>query len=108
MKKQRTFVALMIGLLLLGCQDEEQDGWQEYVPRQWSDEAGIIENPDSLMKEHLDRLEHVLRYYGVKYRRVSDLKLLLGGSIDAATSWNFTSKANDVKWLIEHPVDNNI
>lgn len=105
MKKPRTFVALLIGLLLLGCQ--EQDEWQEYVPTKWSDEGGIVESPDSLTKEHLDRLEHVLHYYGVKYRRISDLKLLLGGSIDADTSWNFTTKANDMKWLKAHPVDNN-
>jgi hypothetical protein len=84
MKKQRPFVALLIGVVLLGCQ--EQDGWQEYAPRKWSNRVGIVENHASLTKEHLDRLEHVLRYYGVKYRRVSDMKLLLDGSTDADTS----------------------
>jgi hypothetical protein len=51
-----------------------------------------------------DRLEQVLRYYGVPYQR-TEHGLRVDGSVAADTDlvWNFTTKAQDPEWLAGHP-----
>ena len=51
-----------------------------------------------------DRLEQVLRYYGVPYQR-TEYGLRVDRSVAADTDlvWNFTTKAQDPDWLAEHP-----
>ena len=51
-----------------------------------------------------DRLEQVLRHYGVPYQR-TDQGLRVDASVatDADLVWNFTTKAEDAEWLATHP-----
>jgi hypothetical protein len=50
-----------------------------------------------------DRLEHVLRHYGVRYRREPDglhVDEAVAGDLDLV--WNYTNKALDAEWLAGH------
>jgi hypothetical protein len=51
-----------------------------------------------------DRLEQVLRHYGVPYQR-TDHGLRVDASVasDSDLVWNFTTKAEDAEWLATHP-----
>gem|GEM_PF-4458584 len=68
--------------------------------------ANLIVDRSLLTKEHLDRIEHVLKYYDKRYWRISNKKLLINISLVFSKEllWNFTIKAEDNKWLIEHPL----
>jgi hypothetical protein len=61
--------------------------------------------PDEAAEPALrDRLEHVLRHYGVPYRRGPDgLHVAPQVAGDADLVWNYTNKALDREWLDSHP-----
>ncbi|RUO29561.1 hypothetical protein [Aliidiomarina soli] len=74
------------------------------MPLVLDNREGIVEDPALLTKEHVDRVEHVLRFYDVEFDRVSDTRLLISSSIDKDSLWNFTKKAEDSEWLENHPL----
>ncbi|RUO29724.1 hypothetical protein CWE12_07065 [Aliidiomarina sedimenti] len=74
------------------------------MPLVLDNREGFVEDPALLTKEHVDRVEHVLRFYDVEFDRVSDTRLLISSSIDKDSLWNFTKKAEDSEWLENHPL----
>ena len=68
-----------------------------------SDGDGLRLDP-AAEPELRDRLEQVLAYYGVPYRRLPDgLEVDRGVAADLDLVWNFTNKALDPEWLASHP-----
>lgn len=96
---------IIAAMLLVGCQYDNKS--TEYVPLTWNGNK-IIDSPNLLTQEHLNDVEHVLRYYRIGFQRISPDKLIIlnGMQLDRDTLWNFTSKANDNHWLSTHPIDN--
>lgn len=74
------------------------------MPLVWDNREGIVEDATLLNKEHVDRVEHVLRFYKIEFHRASDTRLLISPSIDKDSLWNITSKAEDSAWLEDHPL----
>ena len=66
------------------------------------DDRYIIDSSKST-KEHLKKVENVLKYYGVKYK-FSDGRLMIDSRVwgNKETMTNITAKAFDKKWLNEH------
>lgn len=88
-------------LLTSGCNGATTG--QDYQPLGWDGER-IVERPALLSPAHLDRLEQVLRYYRIPYRRAGPSRLLLEAGVDRDTLRNFTRKAEDEQWLAGHPL----
>lgn len=76
-------------------------GLQEYIPQKWSGDR-LVQAPDLMTADHLDRVERVLATYEVAHRRASADRLLIDGAVDRDTMWNFTTKANDPEWIRAH------
>lgn len=75
-----------------------------YVPLTFSDtatslDAAYVAAPELATVEHLDRLEKVLAFYGIPYRRQKKDVLLIDGALDKDTLWNLTTKADDPYWM---------
>lgn len=101
------FLILVILPFLLACGGEKQEC--DYVPIVLDNRKGLVDVPSMRDKEHLDRVEKVLRYHRIEYQRIAPLKLrihskqwCLGNDISRDTLWNMTSKANDPVWMEAH------
>ena len=93
---------MLLLILLAACSQPVE--FREYVPLVWDDANKIIEQPETLTKEHLDNLQKVLNYYKVHYKRISPTSLQIQQSVGREMQWNYTSKANDPEWLKEHGI----
>jgi hypothetical protein len=64
----------------------------------------LVAAPQMRTKQHLDRVEQVLTYYGQPYRRAgaTDLRISLTLIADKELVWNYTTKAEDTDWLATH------
>jgi len=67
-------------------------------------EIKLVANNELITKDHLDRAEHVFKYYGENYWRVSSntLFICIPLKLDKELIWNYTIKAEDPNWLKEH------
>ena len=61
----------------------------------------LIEVPEMMTEKHRENIIQVLKYYGEKWK-MEHGKLYVAGKIDREILWNYTTKANDPKWLLEH------
>ena len=95
MKKIVLFVLTLI--CLFGCKEESK--LDEYIPIIYIKGKGLVNAPQLLTEEHLNNLEYVLNIYKIKFKRVTVSKLLIESTVDRETQWNYTTKANDKKWL---------
>lgn len=96
-------IYLLLIVFVVAC--GESENFRKYEPLVVNDKQQLISDTSQLNSAHLDNLEHVLRYYGIKFIRVSDNELLINDNVDKDTQWNYTTKANDPKWIKEHPVE---
>lgn len=97
-----TFFASM--LILTACINYK---FVEYKPH-YRDESGNRYNGDiELDSNEYENTIHVLKYYGEKYKTRDGNIVLI--SKDLADNWellwNYTSKANNKKWLEAHALD---
>lgn len=100
-----TFRIMGLLMLIFPCLNVQSDPspFREYVPLVWNGDR-IVEDVNLKTKTHLDHLEHVLNYYRVPFKRISDTEIHIPEYIDDEVQWNFTSKANDPKWRKDHRV----
>lgn len=78
--------------------------YKEYVPLVFDGNA-IIESKKLLTAKHQENVIHVLENYKEKWK-IKDGKLFVLRNINTELLWNYTSKANDSIWLIEHKLKN--
>lgn len=96
----RLLLALALGLSACGG----GSSW-DYTPVVQRDGGGLVDAPERLTPEHLDRVEHVFAVYGTPTERVGPTRLRVEGAApDREMVWNVTTKADDDAWLREHPV----
>lgn len=75
----------------------------DYHPRVF-EKDGLVDSTRLNTKEHYDRVERVLRYYKVQFERTGETSLRLEKPIDRDLMWNYTTKAEDQKWLAAHVI----
>lgn len=89
-------------LMLSGCGPGAEES-KRYVPRSFDGDR-LVERPDLKTDAHMDRVEHVLGFYGVEYERKGNLIISLRRPMTHDYMWNLTSKAEDPEWIESHPV----
>ncbi|OXA77678.1 hypothetical protein SAMN05444397_102426 [Flavobacterium aquidurense] len=78
----------------------------EYIPIVFQQDE-LIDARDLLSKTHVKNVIHVLMFYNEEFK-VQKGKLLVSSKIDRKTLWNYTTKANDSVWLVEHQIEKQI
>lgn len=91
---------LLILLFFSSC--NSQTGF-EYIPTYWN-ENGLFTSPDSLTPAHRENIKHVLNYYGHEFEEKNG-KLYIRENLESELIWNYTTKANDSDWLMNHLLD---
>lgn len=99
------WILLITVMVLTSCTNDFEKTQENYEPLVITYGNERLEVSDELMrKEHFDRVEKVLRYYKIEYKRVDDTKIDLEKGITRESIWIFTSKAEDSNWLEKHKV----
>lgn len=64
----------------------------------------LVSSDEQISDELHRNIIQVFRFYKVPYREKKDGTILIPGSLasDKDTLWNYTTKANDRKWLESH------
>ncbi len=88
-------ICIMFIILLISCSN-----YREYKPVLF-DGNELVEKPNSLNQEQTKNLIEVLNYYKVDYKLI-DGKIHLRNNLDKELIWNYTTKANDSLWLLNH------
>ncbi|MEM0963155.1 MAG: hypothetical protein AAGK21_11545 [Bacteroidota bacterium] len=92
---------LLIPLLLAGCAAEGRR--QPYQPHtKPSPNAPVAVEPALVTVDHFDRVEAVLAFYGVTATREGPTAIAVDTSISQELMWNYTSKAENRRWLRQH------
>lgn len=64
----------------------------------------LVEMSNSFNEKQINNLIDVLDYYGEDYQLI-DGKIFIHKKIDKELIWNYTTKANDSIWLLNHKVE---
>lgn len=96
MRKIVVFLIVLVSVFLL----YREYSFTEYVPLALEKEE-IIEKPSLLTENHKSKMIQVLNYNNEDWK-LKDGNLLIKRSVDRELLWNYTTKANDSVWLIEH------
>lgn len=86
---------LLIPVLLAGCEQ-----YAEYIPVEQQGDQ-LVENKALLTEKHRENIKRVFDYYNVKWKE-EEGKLLVASGTDKELLWNYTTKANDPRWMKEH------
>lgn len=98
--KINILVFLLLAVFCGGC-GEFNKNYAEYSPLRFDGNELMV--ADKLMTDaHFDRVEHVLKYYGIEYERTDGQSIEFAVPMDASYMWNMTSKAEDQEWLKSH------
>jgi hypothetical protein len=97
--KVKKIILILIILIMFSC----QNNYREYIPIVLSGDE-LVEVPKMMTEKHRENIIHVLKYYGENWK-MENGKLFIAGKIDREILWNYTTKANDSKWLVEHRIN---
>ena len=93
-------IPIIILLFLFGCGHREI--WTtDYRPLRF-DGNGFVVDHSLLKKDHFDKVEKVLTFYGDQFTRISETKIELAKPLTEEIIYNFTRKAEDPEWLKTH------
>lgn len=106
MRNNKIPYLLFLLVIMFSC--SSKDGctflfYKEYVHLVF-DGNDIIESKKLLTAKHQENVIHVLEYFKEKWK-IKDGKLFVLRNIDTELLWNYTIKANDSIWLIEHKLE---
>ncbi|RZJ50876.1 MAG: hypothetical protein EOO44_15575 [Flavobacterium sp.] len=95
------FCVILFGLVVFKSRDNQ---YQVYIPHVFNGDK-IVGVPDMLTKRHKQNAITVLRYYNEDWK-LEKGKLLVSKKIDRELLLNYTKKANDSIWLLQHKPGN--
>lgn len=98
MRKTTTLIFFIV--CLFGC-DYKQIWTTDYRPLRFNGNHYVVDH-SLLVKDHFDRVEKVLTYYGDLFSRVSETEIKLAKPLNEEVICNFTNKAEDPEWLRTH------
>ena len=76
------------------------DNWFEYFPIYMNDDE-LAEKRGTIDQKHLEAIKKVLTHYNHKWTDIRG-QLFYEGRIDNELMWNYTTKANDSTWILDH------
>jgi hypothetical protein len=97
MKKVLLFVVIITLTACIGNSNDIKNQ-HTYTPRVFDGDNLVLENK-LLSKSHYDRVEVVLSYHNISYRRTGQTEIAFDTPISLELVWNCTSKAEDKEWL---------
>jgi hypothetical protein len=93
--KLKKTILISVILIAFSC-----NRYKEYIPQIFNGNE-LVEVPEMITEKHRKNVINVLKYYGEEWKLENE-KLLVFKKIDNEILWNYTTKANDSTWLIEH------
>ena len=90
-------LVLLFTSMTFGCFQREQYS-KEYQPLRF-DGDGLVVVLELYTKDHFDRVEKVLLFYGTKHARTADTRIEFPTRVDTEFIWNITNKAESPDWL---------
>ncbi len=99
--EMKIILTLVFSLILLACDGKDKEDQYTYAPTRFDGSNFVVSN--SLESSaHYDRVEKVLQYYKVGYKRIKKTEIVLDKPTSLEMLFNYTKKSEDSDWLASH------